>query len=496
MYCEAQRIGFAIAELASSRLNAPDTELIFVDDGSHDGTAEVVLAALEEAGVDARILRLEHNVGKGGAVRAGVLASRGDYVAFADADLSAGVADIEECFALIEKGEHDVVFTSRTHPESAIPVPQPRLRRLSGQFFNTVVRRMGLSTYLDTQCGLKAFTRESALRLFRALRTTGFAFDVELLARAELEGMRLRELAIVWRHVEASRVHPIRHGLQMVRDVVKIRVLYLSSLSGTGSRPVGASIMDDDSYRIMAEVEDSHWWFRAKRILALSQLRGLIGPGRTIVDVGCGTGATAQMLARHSDAVIGMDLYQDALVIASSRGGGPRYVRSSASKLPLRSRSADAIVSLDVVEHLEDDIAALREYARVLRVGGLAVIAVPAYNWLWTDRDVKLGHHRRYTARSLRVAVEAAGFRVERCTYFHSWLLPIAILLRKTPLALLLNSSEEEASASGPRMNAILNGFSILERGMLGRLDLPWGLSILLTASLRHPAEALCAVEL
>ena len=223
MYREAPRIARTIHTLATSSLNDPRTEIILVDDGSDDDTVAVARAALGATSLTASIVRLERNLGKGGAVRAGVLASSGRAVAFSDADLSVGVADIERCFAPVESGNADVVCSSRAAAGSVIPVRQPRLRELSGRTFNLALRLLGLTRLHDTQCGLKVFAREAALLLFEQLSVTGFAFDVELLLFADRLGLRVEEVPVEWRHVEESRVRPVRDGFAMLRDALRLR---------------------------------------------------------------------------------------------------------------------------------------------------------------------------------------------------------------------------------------------------------------------------------
>ncbi len=156
-------------------------------------------------------------------MRAGVLASTGRVVGFSDADLSAGATEIAQCFAAVERGPAQVVCSSRAIAGSVLPVRQPRLRELSGKTFNLVLRLLGLTRFRDTQCGLKVFTREAAFRLFEQLSITGFAFDVELLLVAERLGLRVEEVPVEWRHVEESRVRPMRDGLAMLRDALRLR---------------------------------------------------------------------------------------------------------------------------------------------------------------------------------------------------------------------------------------------------------------------------------
>lgn len=223
MWQEATRIEATVARLADSKLAHPDIELIFVDDGSTDATAHLCEQACARAGLDATIRRLAVNRGKGAAVRDGILAAGGEVVGFSDADLSCDPDDVARVLSVVADGEADVAIASRTASSSVIPDRQPLPRRLSGAAFNLELRLLGLTRFHDTQCGLKAFSAPVAASLFEPLRTERFAFDVEVLARAVRAGHRVTEVPVTWRHVEASRVHPIRDGGRMVADALAIR---------------------------------------------------------------------------------------------------------------------------------------------------------------------------------------------------------------------------------------------------------------------------------
>lgn len=253
--------------------------------------------------------------------------------------------------------------------------------------------------------------------------------------------------------------------------------------------PLGADVdrteMAPDKLRLMATVEEDHWWFRAKRELVSEVLAGA-GVRGPVIDVGCGTGAVIRRLAADGIApVFGTDL--SPIALAAARGGTAPLLRSLAEHLPFRSGTFEAIVSLDVVEHLDDDVAGLVEYRRVVQPGGLVVLAVPAYQWAWSEHDVQLGHRRRYTRDRLRRAAEAAGLEVERATHFHAWLAPAAFLVRRTPVGRLLRGEQEEASYVGPRANRALSSMAAGERRVARRWAIPVGLSILLVA--RRPAD-------
>lgn len=476
MYNEAGRIGRSLDLLRASPLLDERLELVLVDDGSDDGTADVVEGLLRDLPLPrARVLRLPENRGKGAAVRAGMLAGGGSARVFVDADLCVGVDDIERCFAALEGGA-DVAYGTRAHQASAMDRSQPGLRVLSGRVFNRLLRALGLTSELDTQCGLKGFSTRGTEVAIAPLATERFAFDVEALARAERGGLVVEGVPVRWSHVDASRVRPVRDGIDMAVAALRIRRL----LGGPGD-PRSVRAMATDAIEAMASVESTHWWFRAKHLLVLDELERARVEG-LVVDVGAGTGGLLARLEAAGHRAVGFELDEGALALARGRGARAALGRSRAEALPVRSGSVAAVTALDVVEHLDDDVLALRELGRAVGPGGLVVVAVPAYGWAWSDHDVRLGHRRRYTRAQLRRVAEEAGLVVQRCTHFHSWLVPPAFAIRKTPLGRLQRGSAEEASMGSPAVNRLLQRVTDLERRVLRRTDLPVGLSILLVA--------------
>jgi ubiquinone/menaquinone biosynthesis C-methylase UbiE len=233
-------------------------------------------------------------------------------------------------------------------------------------------------------------------------------------------------------------------------------------------------------FALMAEVAETHWWYVGRRAILADLLRGRVPAGGTAVDVGCGTGEVLHLLAgMGATTAAGTDLSPDALAVARERGG--RVLRSVAETLPFRSASADVLVSLEVIEHLDDDVRALREYVRVAKPGATVVVTVPAYAWLFSEHDVRAAHRRRYSRTALQTAVEAAGLEIERTTGYYAFLVPLAAVLRKTPLRRLFPATDEEVS-SMPVVDTVFRLLAGLERRWLRRRDLAVGLSFAVVA--------------
>ena len=216
-YNEAGRVARTVTELHGV-LGAIEggVEVVVVDDGSTDLTA----TNAEEAG--ARVVRLGVNAGKGAAVRAGVLATTGRCVVYTDADLS---YPPDQVLALLERVESGAPFVagSRKHVDTVTLIRGRRLREVSGRVFNLLSRLVVLGRYRDTQCGLKAFSREAADVLFAAGLVDGFAFDVELFLLAERFGIPIVEVPVRVSNAESSSVQVGRDARRMIEDLARIR---------------------------------------------------------------------------------------------------------------------------------------------------------------------------------------------------------------------------------------------------------------------------------
>jgi dolichyl-phosphate beta-glucosyltransferase len=195
-------------------------EVIVVDDGSRDGTAGVVRQRAA-AWPQLKLVAAEQNAGKGAAVQRGMAQAQGRYRIFSDADLSVPIDDLERLLRPLRAGA-GVAIASRGLKDSQVEQHQPWYRETMGKIFNRLVRIFVLGGLHDTQCGFKAFTAEVAERVFPALQTRGFGFDVEVLYRARHAGYQIVEVPTRWINSPQSRVHPIRHSAAMFLELLAI----------------------------------------------------------------------------------------------------------------------------------------------------------------------------------------------------------------------------------------------------------------------------------
>ena len=240
--------------------------------------------------------------------------------------------------------------------------------------------------------------------------------------------------------------------------------------------------MQQHTYAIMDRVEDSHWWFVGRRAILESFLRDIVeklnAKDPKILDIGCGTGANLEMLAQFGSAE-GVDVSDDALEFC--RRKGLKVQKGLAEMLPYADETFDITTALDVVEHLDDDIAGLKEMHRVTKSGGHTLIFVPAFMWLWGVQDDISNHRIRYTRKQIVERLEKAGFRVERATYANfTFFAPI--LGGRTLMKLTGIKPESENNVNISALNGAFGKLFSAERHWLKRFDFPFGVSIVIKA--------------
>ena len=222
---ESERLGDSVRKILTfirdEKLNA---ELIIVDDGSRDNTAEIARTACAEfSDLETNVIRYEQNRGKGYAVKTGLLAAKGDVALFSDADLSTPISELYKLVKPIQNGEYDVTFGSRALDRSLIGTHQPWRREQGGKVFNFIVRMLTGLPFWDTQCGFKAFNLQKFRPLLQLMKIDRFGFDVEFLYVANYKGLRLKEIPVRWDHCEGTKISVFRDSQRMFNEVRLIR---------------------------------------------------------------------------------------------------------------------------------------------------------------------------------------------------------------------------------------------------------------------------------
>src|SRR2546421_1595144 len=249
--------------------------------------------------------------------------------------------------------------------------------------------------------------------------------------------------------------------------------------------------MQQHTYAIMRRVEETHWWFAGRRRIIKSFLEQLCrdvnvdssGTGGqhtvNILDIGCGTGANLEMLSEFGQAE-GVDISGEALTFCRERGL-ENVKQGEAEALPFEDGSFELVTGLDVIEHLDDDLAGLTEMRRVLRPGGHALVFVPAFMFLWGVQDDISNHRRRYTLDQLKRVMRQAGFERERASYVNiSFFAPI--LLGRLLMRALRIRPESENNITIGFLNGLLGKLFGAESLALRYLNFPFGVSIICVA--------------
>jgi dolichyl-phosphate beta-glucosyltransferase len=221
-YNEGARLGSTLDRvLRHIAAHQWDAEVIVVNDGSRDNTAELVRTRAASNPV-VRLLENPGNRGKGYSVRNGMLNAKGEILLFTDADLSSPIDEANKLFTAIQ-GRADVAVGSRWLQPDLQTQRQSLLRQLYGRTFNLVLRILLGLKFKDTQCGFKAFTRSSARKLFSMQTIEGWGFDAELLYLADRLGLKVKEVPVIWSDAVGTRISPLRDGLHMLAEVLTIR---------------------------------------------------------------------------------------------------------------------------------------------------------------------------------------------------------------------------------------------------------------------------------
>lgn len=240
--------------------------------------------------------------------------------------------------------------------------------------------------------------------------------------------------------------------------------------------------MDAELINTENKIEESYWWFVGRRAILDRFLRRFALRAHLAVDVGCGSGRNMLLLAQHCDHVVGFDRSPAALKLAAARGFP--IVCADGQSIPLADSSVNLLCAFDVLEHLDDDMRALSEINRVLQPGGFLLVSVPAYRFLWSEHDEALMHRRRYMASELHMKMKRSGFRVLKRSYaVFFFFFPIVLyrlfrgVFPKDPFAPMASHVPLPTFA-----NNLLIALLKLEASLMGKINLPWGTSIVILA--------------
>jgi len=234
----------------------------------------------------------------------------------------------------------------------------------------------------------------------------------------------------------------------------------------------------------MAELDQTHWWYVARRHILAEVIRRIAKPpgDARILEIGCGTGHNFAMLGAFG-AVDGLEVDDAARKFASERLGKP----VGSARLPdlegIAENRYDLIALLDVLEHVEDDLAALTSIRTRLKPGGRILVTVPANRWMWSAHDTVHHHFRRYNSSDLRHVIAAAGLKADLFTHFNTLLFPLAAAFRI--LGKLTGREEADDAQPVAPLNAVFSRVFGLECHLLGRVSLPFGVSLLALLSAR-----------
>lgn len=235
-------------------------------------------------------------------------------------------------------------------------------------------------------------------------------------------------------------------------------------------------------YQQMAELDDRHWWYRARRkiIAALIRREAHLPENAQILEIGCGTGHNLAMLSGFGH-VEGLELDDEARAL-SERRLGRKVMRSPLPELAgVPDRHYDLIGAFDVIEHIDDDHAALVSIASKLKAGGTFMMTVPAHQWMWSAHDTVNHHKRRYSKRSLKALIDSSPLELKCAGYFNSLLFPLAVAERAA--SKLRGKEGADVTLPPAPLNIALEKVFAAERHLVGRLPLPPGLSLFAVAS-------------
>lgn len=235
--------------------------------------------------------------------------------------------------------------------------------------------------------------------------------------------------------------------------------------------------MERQAFERMAELDGLHWWYRARRRILEQVIRRFVRPpaDARVLEIGCGTGHNLAMLGQFG-RLEAVELDDQARALAEQRLGRPIVDEALPGLATTLPGPYDLIALLDVLEHVDDDRMALTSILGMLSPGGALLLTVPANPWMWTAHDAVHHHHRRYRKADLVARVTAAGYRIEMLSFFNTMLFPLIAAVRLAGKVTKRQDSDDQLPS--PMINRALDGVFGLERGLVGRVPMPFGVSL------------------
>ena len=407
-YNEAETVKVVIDRV----LDSPYTrELVVVDDGSSDGTLDIVRSIADPR---VKVIAQPMNMGKGAALRRGFTAVTSEYVIVQDADLEYDPEDYRDVLAPLLNGKADVVYGSRF--QAGRPHRVLYFWHALGNRFLTLASNMFTNLNLsDMETCYKAF-RHEVIQSFE-IEEDRFGFEPEITAKLAAGGWRIFEVGISYAgrtYAEGKKIG-WRDGMRAMYCILR----YSPLLNRRQEEPEGPAGFDDADAELMAtldNLDDAHNY----RDWIYSHLEPYLG--QEILEVGAGHGTFTELLAGDGRRVTATELSTRAVAELERRFADSPNVRALHGDVLAdgADRAYDTVVMVNVLEHIEDDVAALEGIARTMQPGGHLLLFVPALRALYSDFDRRIGHHRRYKRSTLATVVSRAGFEVLDVRYVNS----------------------------------------------------------------------------
>ncbi len=450
--------------------------MIFVDDGSHDGSSEI---AFELARGDERVrpVRMGHKFGEEAAIRAGLARSSGRWAVVMDCDLKDAPEDVPRLYVNAREG-YDIVLTRRRRTGDA------RWRVGASRAYHAMLSAL-VHRAIDADIGNFSVVSQRVAQIALANPRRQYRLLLQTLdvPRATVEVERLT------RYAGSSSNAPIRLMRHSVRGLLEEARARRAVTRSASRRRGETSVAEEDGrpdryHEVLGRVETDHWWLAAMREVVVASLLASVERGGRVLDIGCSTGHL--LAAVPPDYMrIGLEANAGAVALARERHPDIEFVHGRAERLPFEDATFDAVLTTDVLsDGGVDDQMAVREARRVLRPEGTLIVHVAAYERLISGHDRAVGTGRRYRRETLERLLTSAGLVLTRVTYRMTALFPPAVLHR----LLTRSSGQGDVDQVRPLVNRVLAAVMRAENAVVLRRSLPFGLSLLAVA--RAPVAA------